>query len=273
MKITVLAENTAISEDFGSEHGLSVLIQMKGATILFDTGCGGLFLENAGRLGLDLTEVTHLVLSHGHYDHGGGIPAFLRMNRQAKVYLRREAFTPTYAIRGEGETEYIGLPKGLREETRLVFAHDRMAIAEGVTLYSDIRLSEPIPNTNRNLMAEEDSQLFPDTFNHEQYAEMVEDGKTLLLTGCSHHGIVNILKDYSEKTGREPDVVIGGFHLHSHTHGRAEDSVLDCVAEYLARTAAKYWTCHCTGIPAYEELKKRLGEQIDYISGGQALTL
>lgn len=273
MKITVLAENTAISEDFGSEHGLSILIQMKDSTILFDTGCGGLFLQNAKKLGLDLKHVTHLILSHGHYDHGGGIPAFLAENKQASVFLRKEAFTPLYAKRLGGEIDDIGLPGELKDDPRLVFTHDGMVVTEKVTLFSDIRLSEPIPHTNQNLMKKENGQLVPDDFPHEQVAEFREDGKTLLVTGCSHHGIVNILKDYEEKTGRIPDVVIGGFHLHSHTHGRAEDKVIGSMAGYLAKTSARYYTCHCTGVPAYEELRKRLGKQIEYISGGQTITL
>lgn len=273
MKITVLAENTSAAENLGSEHGLSILIQMKKATVLFDTGCGGLFLENAEKLGLDLKTVTHLILSHGHYDHGGGIPAFLEVNRKANVYLRREAFTFLYAIRAGEVTDDIGLPQELRGNPRLVFTHDAMMITQGVTLYSDIRLSEMIPDTNRNLMMNRNGHLVHDDFLHEQVAEFREGGKTLLLTGCSHHGIVNILKDYQQKTARTPDVVIGGFHLHSHTQGRAEDSVIDSVAAYLAGTGARYYTCHCTGLPAYEELRKRLGKQIDYISGGQTLTL
>ena len=147
MIITVLAENTAISEDFGSEHGLSILIQMKDSTILFDTGCGGLFLQNAKKLGLDLKQVTHLILSHGHYDHGGGIPTFLAENKQASVFLRKEAFTPLYAKRLGGEIDDIGLPNELKDDPRLVFTHDGMVVTETVTLFSDIRLSDPNPHT------------------------------------------------------------------------------------------------------------------------------
>ncbi len=273
MKITVLAENTAADEALESEHGLSVLVEMEKAVILFDTGCGELFIRNAKKLGVDLTEVTHLILSHGHYDHGGGIEAFLRINGRAGVYLREDAFSELFAIRTGGEVEYIGIPQGLRGHPRLVFTHDRMEIAEGVTLFSDIFLSEPIPETNRSLMIREGEKLLPDAFSHEQVAEFIKDGKVLLLTGCSHHGIVNILRDYGGKTGRLPDVVIGGFHLHSHATGKAEDRVLMSVADHLAGTAAKYYTCHCTGVPAYEELKKRLGGQISYLSGGQTMTI
>ena len=289
MKVTVLAENTAANENLESEHGLSILVQLKRVVILFDTGCGEMFIQNAKKLDVDLAKVTHLILSHGHYDHGGGIEAFFRVNEKAKVYLREEAFSKLYAIRTGGEaedsgitwgfsdnnprTEYIGIPQALEGNPRLVFTHDNMRIAEGATLFSEFRLSEPIPDTNQYLMIQEGDELLPDSFVHEQVAEIVEDGKILLLTGCSHHGIVNILKDYGEKTGQSPDVVIGGFHLHSHTHGRAEDSVLDSVAGYLAETEARYCTCHCTGLPAYEELKKRLGEQITYVSGGQVLIL
>ena len=273
MKITVLAENTAAKKTLGSEHGLSILVEMKRAVILFDTGCGELFIQNAEKLGVDLSKVTHLILSHGHYDHGGGIEAFLRVNNRAMIYLREEAFSQLYAIRAGGEIEYIGIPQVLRGNPRLLFTHDWMEVTGGVTLYSDIRLSEPIPETNRSLMILEGEKLLPDSFPHEQVAEFTEDGKTLLLTGCSHHGIVNILRDYGEKTGRFPDMAIGGFHLHSHTTGKAENRALKGIADYLGGTATQYHTCHCTGIDAYKDLKKMLGKQIHCVSGGQTLTL
>lgn len=273
MNITVLSENTSSMDNLGSEHGLSVLVEMGEATILFDTGCGSLFLQNAEKLGKDLSLVTHLILSHGHYDHGGGIPAFLNINKQAQVFLRPETFSDLYVKRAEDMLDYVGLPEGLKDSPRLTYTHDGMIIAPGVTLYSDIALSEPVPGTNWGLLMKQEGELVPDSFAHEQVAELMEDGKILLLSGCSHHGIVNVLRDYQTKTGREPDMIIGGFHLHSHVTGRADDAVIDHVAQTLAQTKAEVYTCHCTGLPAYEELKKRLPGQIDYLSGGQSLTL
>jgi 7,8-dihydropterin-6-yl-methyl-4-(beta-D-ribofuranosyl)aminobenzene 5'-phosphate synthase len=273
MKIRILSENTTADERLECEHGLSVLVQMQNAVILFDTGCGGMFMRNAQKLGIDLTQVTHVILSHGHYDHAGGIPDFLSMNKTASVYLRKESLSPVFAVRAAGETEYIGVPQELADCNRLVFSHDGMTIAPGVTLFSDFTLSEPIPETNRGLMRTEQGQLMPDDFIHEQSAGLIQDGKSLLLTGCSHHGIINIMKDYHQKTGGYPDCVLGGFHLHSHTHGKAADQLIQHTAEYLAGTPSTYLTCHCTGQPSFDALKELLGDQLQYVSAGQTRSL
>lgn len=273
MTITVLVENTAVSEELGAEHGLSILIQMPEAVILFDAGCGGLFVENAKKLGLELAEVTHLILSHGHYDHGGGLPAFLEANSRARIFLREEALGATCAVRENGDVDYIGLPEAIKGHPRLTITHNGMRIAPGITLYSDIQAREPIPATNRGLMMRQGDEMLPDTFSHEQIAEIRNGGKTLLLTGCSHHGISNILRHYQDETKRAPDMIIGGFHLHSHRFGRAEDAEIDRTVEVLAQTGAVAYTCHCTGLPAYEALKEKLGERLNYLSGGQTINL
>ncbi|MGI6726447.1 MAG: MBL fold metallo-hydrolase [Christensenellales bacterium] len=273
MKITILSENTTADERLECEHGLSVLVQMQNAVILFDTGCGGMFIRNAQKLGIDLAQVTHVILSHGHYDHAGGIPEFLSMNKTASVYMRKESLSPVFAVRARGEAEYIGVPQELADSNRLVFSRDGMTIAPGVTLYSDFTRSESIPETNRGLMRTEQGQLVPDDFIHEQAAGFVQGSQSLLLTGCSHHGIINIMRDYHQKTGGFPDFVLGGFHLHSHTRGKAEDHLIRHTAEYLAGTPSTYLTCHCTGQPSYDALKQLLGEQLQYASAGQTLSL
>ena len=273
MKITILSENTTHDERLECEHGLSVLVQMQNALVLFDTGCGGMFIRNAQKLGVDLSQVTHVILSHGHYDHAGGIPDFLSINKTASVYMRKESLLPAFTIRAAEETEYIGVPQELADCNRLVFSYDGMTIAPGITLYSDFMLSEPIPGTNRGLMKTQQGQLMPDDFIHEQAASFIHGGKSLLLTGCSHHGIINIMKDYHQKTSKYPDFVLGGFHLHSHTHGKAEDQLIQHTAEYLAGTPSTYLTCHCTGKPSFDALKQLLGEQIQYIAAGQTLSL
>ena len=105
MRITVLLENTAASSDMEVEHGLSLFIETGTKTILFDMGQTDLFARNAGKLGCDLSRVDAAVLSHGHYDHGGGLERFLEINSHAPVYLSPYAFEPHY----NGSDKYIGL--------------------------------------------------------------------------------------------------------------------------------------------------------------------
>jgi len=100
-----------------------------------------------------------------------------------------------------------------------------------------------------------------------------EDGKTLLVTGCAHNGIINILEHFQTLKGRMPDYVIGGFHLSSRSGGNEDADTIDRICKYLLGTKAKYYTCHCTGIEAYERLKSVMGDRIDYLSAGSEITI
>ncbi len=273
MEITMLSENTSISEDLKSEHGLSILIQTKSAVVLFDTGASGTFFRNAQKMDADIAKVTHLVISHGHYDHGGGIDTFLQENDKASIFIKEQAFGGQYAKRGPDQTLYVGLAEHLINNDRMVFTQNMTELAPGIKLYSDITLIEPVPDTNSGLLMEKDGHMMADDFSHEQVMTVEEDGKMLLLTGCSHHGIINILAYIKKMTGRMPDVAIGGFHLESHSSGTADDKLLDHIAAYLSKTITQYYTCHCTGIAAYEKLNSRLGDQLQYLSCGQTITI
>lgn len=100
-----------------------------------------------------------------------------------------------------------------------------------------------------------------------------EDGKTLLVTGCAHNGIINILEHFQTLKGRMPDYVIGGFHLSGRSGGNEDADTIDRICKYLLGTKAKYYTCHCTGIEAYERLKSVMGDRIDYLSAGSEITI
>jgi 7,8-dihydropterin-6-yl-methyl-4-(beta-D-ribofuranosyl)aminobenzene 5'-phosphate synthase len=274
MIIKTLVENTALWADLGSEHGLSLYIESNGRKILFDVGASELFLENAIKLNVDIFDVDYLIISHGHYDHGGGLRAFLRENTKAKVFLHQLAFEKYYALRSNDELEYIGLDVELKENGRIVLTSDRFFIGKGMQLFSNITQRAALPKSNAGLLMEQSGQIVQDTFAHEQNLIIEEDGKTLLVTGCAHNGIVNILEHFHDLTGHMPNFVIGGFHLYSRSSGTTEDpETIDKISEYLMDTNAKFYTCHCTGKESYDRLKAAMGDRIDYLSAGREITI
>ena len=263
MIITTLMENTAIEDGFLFEHGLSLHIQTREHRVLFDTGQSNGFIANAGRLGIDLAAVDMAVLSHGHYDHGGGLMGFLALNDHAPVYVSRYAFDGFYA----GEERYIGLEPALKANPRLVPVGDSLEIGDGLTLFSCNERPRPYVMDSYGLNVLRGDALMPDDFRHEQYLLIQEQGKRVLISGCSHKGILNIMSWFT------PDVLIGGFHFMKVDPAGAEHTVLDEAAQVLAQADTQYYTCHCTGLAQYEYLKARMGDQLRYLAAGQQIII
>lgn len=274
MTIQVLSENTSVSENFGYEHGLSLYVETPKHRLLFDTGASGLFAENAAKLGVDLSMIDIAVLSHGHYDHGGGLRTFLNQNSMAKVYVHKRAFEPHYANRPDGTKAYIGLDTGLLPSEHFVFCDGRYILDEELELFSKIREETPVPSGNAELFQKSGDSYLPDDFAHEQNLVIRQNGRAILIAGCAHRGIVNIVRQFQADNGRFPDIVIGGFHLHSRGLGKSETpEAVDAVARELLQTGARYYTCHCTGQEAYRRLKAAMGDQISYLSAGSRLEI
>jgi len=273
MLIKTLVENTAISKDFGSEHGLSLYIETKKHKILFDVGASELFLQNAKKLDVNIADVDFLVISHGHYDHGGGLKTFLKENTKAEVFLHRLAFEKYYAIRPNDELDFIGLDENLKQNKQIVLTSDRFFINSGIQVFSNIAQREPHPKSNGGLLKEYKGQTIDDTFAHEQNLVVEEDGKTLLVTGCAHNGIINILEHFHTLKGRMPNYVIGGFHLSSRSGGNEDFEIIDRIGKYLMGTKAKFYTCHCIGLEPYKRLKAAMDDSIYYLSAGSEITI
>ena len=257
MKVTVLAENTACREGMTAQHGLSLLIETGGHKILFDMGQDDTFACNAKILGIDLSQVDFAVLSHGHYDHGGGLAAFLQLNQTAPVYIHKAAFGAYY----NGMEKYIGLDGSFAEHPQLIFTRGTTELPFAMCLIdcNDLNWSFQSWGLNRK----EGENFLPDDFRHEQYLQITEGDQRYLISGCSHKGIVNITRQFS------PDVLVGGFHLNK----QEDDMQLREIAKTLHNGHTVYYTGHCTGSRQYAVLKEIMGENLHSLSTGVVIEI
>ena len=263
MRIVTLIENTSCQASLCCEHGLSLYIETGKHRILFDAGQTGAFADNAEKLGIDLRTVDLAVLSHGHYDHGGGLKRFLEINHTAPVYLSRNAFGAYY----NGTQKYIGLDSAMMDSSRFVFVDDRMELTEGITLHScnDRRCAYPIESYGLNTL--EDGCFLPDSFRHEQYLLVEEAGKTVCFSGCSHKGILNIAQWF------QPDVLVGGFHFVKLDPQGSGGEILEKAAKQLLEYPTVYYTGHCTGNAQFAFLKERMGNRLNPLSTGSVIEI
>ena len=274
MLIKTLVENTTISDEFNAEHGLSLYIETKKNKILFDLGASPLFVRNAEKLNVDLSKIDLVVISHGHQDHGDGLEAFFQHNNKANIYVHKKAFDKHYSRNINGEQVYIGLDRRLMSNDRFVFTEDYLQIDEELELFSNVRGAKLIPSGNQSLLMESDTLYVQDDFAHEQSLIITESDKKVLVAGCAHKGIVNIIDHYKYMFKTFPSHVIGGFHLNNPVVNKCEDPDLVMkIGNYLKRTNQQYYTCHCTGIEPYHRLKGIMGEKIQYLGTGSTLRI
>ena len=257
MKITALIENTS-SFGFPTEHGLSLFVETKDSCFLFDMGQTDRFAKNAHSLGIDLNAAEFAVLSHGHFDHGGGMRTFLELNDHAPVYINQYAFEPHY----RGTKEYIGLDLRLKESERLRFTDRDVLIRENIILYPCDDAYQVTASAGTDLLMQKDGELVEEDFRHEQYLLVKENGKNILFSGCSHRGILNIMRRF------RPDVLIGGFHFSKFP---LDETLADC-AKKLDQYPTVYYTGHCTGTEQYEFMKRYM-KHLHYLSTGEKVVI
>ncbi len=273
MKITVLINDIAL-DGFEHEHGLSYLIETKKDRLLFDTGQSDLFVRNAMKLGIDLAEVEHVIISHGHYDHGGGMKYFIKLNSRADILIRENAFGNLYSEQEGNRLKPIGIDRNDYPAKRLILTGEEHVIDKDLFLFSGVTGRKLFPSRNQSLLQETGKEIMPDKFDHEQNLVVKEGDKTLLVVGCAHNGVINILETLASRYGIVPDHVLGGLHLYSASTRtmESEENMLE-LAKYLKKHPASFYTGHCTGMEPYMYLKGILKDKISYLKAGSILEI
>lgn len=273
MRITTLIENHSNPENpaLKAEHGLSFYIEHRGHGLLSDVGATAAFAENAVTLGADLARVEAVTLSHHHYDHGGGLARFFTENDRARVYLRR-AEPAEYVVQEQSSRRYIGLDLGLlaAHADRIVAVGGNPEILPGVHVLTDIPALHPKSSSDRRLMMVREGQAQPDTFEHEQVTVLEGVAGLVVLTGCAHNGVLNMIEAARQALPGKPiRAVIGGFHL---LHEEA-DAVREIGETLLAMDIPAVYTGHCTGEASVTVLAEVLGERLHRLYTGLVLEI
>ena len=257
MKLFTLMENTTTDENLACEHGLSLYIEANGQRILFDAGQTGAFADNAEKMGVDLSQVDLCILSHGHYDHGGGLKRFLELNDHAKVYVSQHAFGDYY----NGEEKFIGLDWELLNSEQITFVRDNLTLSDTLSLHTCPNFPQVYFTPAYGMQVKRRDQLETDDFRHEMYLLIREGARRIIVSGCSHRGVMNL------KTWFAPDVFIGGFHLMK-LDPEKEATRLKFTAMELLKQETVYYTGHCTGEKQYDALKNHMGKRLQRLSSG-----
>ena len=275
MRIINLVENELGNSGCEAAHGLSFYVETENHKLLFDSNPSDVVIRNAQKLGVDLPAVDTVILSHGHYDHSGGILPFVELNPRAKIYMQYNAGGEYYAFDGEEQGfRYIGIDKKILSLPQVQLLKGDIKIDDELQVFTVDQRAYPLPSTNKRLRELCNGQYIQDEFHHEQNLLLTADGKKILFCGCAHNGILNVMETLERKFGSAslPDLVIGGFHLMKRTEfSEADTSEITEIANRLRAYKAHFATCHCTGLPVFNQMKEIMGDQLSYVHSGDTL--
>jgi len=255
MKVTILVNNLAES-GLLTEHGLSVLVETGTRRILFDTGQSEtVLLGNARSLGAKLDRLDAVALSHAHYDHAGGLGALSSILQDIPLYC------------ATGVPERLSLPENHRFKIRA--SSSPQEIAEGVTMTGHIRRSCPFEPEPEARPGESEKGMTGDIMLDEQALVVECAGGLLVITGCAHPGVVNIVQTAREIGRGDVFALLGGFHL----GGASDECIKQTIAALKDSGVRRVYPAHCTGEEATEHFKDAFGEDCVPCTGGATFSL
>ena len=253
MTWTVISDNRSNNPELETEHGLSILLQTERHKILLDTGASDVFMRNAEQMGINLSDVDYVFISHGHSDHAGGLRYLLEHNQQARIIVSPDAMSGKFFSK-RGNLHSITTEWPEISNDRLILIDHTCEIAGGIQVIAHISQTHPMPKGNLNLYVQDANGGFVhDDFSHE--IALYVDG--LLFTGCAHNGLENILAACPWPV----HTVVGGFHL---LDGLQPDEEITALAQRLKANypQTQFYTSHCTGNHVFELMQTIMPTQL-----------
>lgn len=276
LRITTLIENNPDDKkELCYEHGLSLLIEADGKRILFDTGQSGDFIKNAIVLNQSLEDLDFAIISHGHYDHSGGFQKFIEeVGKTPQLVVGEEFFRPKYKTISENEYKYNGVSFGedyiskkgipLKKVTE-----DIEYLSEHIIVFHHFKQSNDFEKRNSKFFFKENSTYLPDEFDDEISIGILTKKGLVVIVGCSHVGVVNILTTISERVSSPIYAVIGGTHL---VEGDAEriQKTIDSLKNMNIQLVA---VSHCTGEEGIRSISHEFKEKFLYNNTGKVIEI
>lgn len=261
-----MIENLVYQQGLYAEQGLSIYIETEDSKILFDTGQSGLFLQNALKMGIKIEDIDALVLSHGHYDHTGGLYPFLERNKKARIYAKKDIFKPKY----RSHDRFIGTISQIEPlKDRLQFFDEITEITKNIFLMPNIDLYNATDTHFNGLNIKMGEEFFPDEFEDELFLAIKQNEQINIITACSHRGITNICRTAIEHFLLPISLILGGFHMKDCTMEQYVE-----ITHYLRLLQPKsIGVCHCTGVEKYSEMAKDCESHLFYNYTGKEIFL
>ncbi len=275
LRITTLSENTAGRTNLLAEWGLSILVEADDASILLDTGQSVSTGHNVNILGVDLSRVDRIVLSHGHADHTGGLRQILRqMKKEVEVIAHPDIWAAKYRYRQGEPPRYIGVPFRLQEleslGARFNITREPVKITDDIMTTGEIPMVTDFEKIETNLMIKEGADWQPDKLMDDQALIIKTEPGLVVIPGCAHHGLINTLYHAQKLTGvREIYAVLGGTHLVTAN----EEQIYSTIAALRELGVQRLGISHCTGLPAAVILSQEFGENFFFNNAGTVTNL